>query len=151
MVTRKLGAVWLLLLLIVCGGEPTSPPTEIVTKEGLRFRAAAFRGDDDIGVVTELLNTSGANRHLAYGGCAGFSIRLYRSGSIVRDSYSDSDACDTWGASATISPQGVFVYRDSLFIDASLSPGRYNVVMVFKGDIDGARSNVAVAAGAVDL
>ena len=51
MVTRKLGAVWLLLLLIVCGGEPTSPPTEIVTKEGLRFRAAAFRGDDDIGVV----------------------------------------------------------------------------------------------------
>jgi hypothetical protein len=122
-------------------------------QEGVRFQAIVNDGDDpnEVSVQLELLNRRSTPRNISWGGC-GIEIRLYRSDSVVYDSRIAGGVCEDIGHGAVAHPSQVRVLTESIQLSSSLAgSGRYNVVAVFDGRIDGARVTVKVRAGTLDL
>jgi hypothetical protein len=136
-----------------CSEGPTAldKVPDSVVENGVRFQAAASEGDDprEVTVQVDLLNTQSSARDVVWGGC-GIEIRLYRSGSLVYDSRI-VDPCEDIGHSAVAHPGQIRTLTESIVIGSLLNSGHYDVVMLFRGEIDNVDVQLEVRAGAVEL
>jgi hypothetical protein len=119
------------------------------------FQATARPGERypfEVVLDMELHNTSDSNRHLTWGGC-GIEAQYYRNGSRVNISPPPPTACDDILHMAGLAPHQKRILSERIVPDISrrLSPGRYKIIMVFEGDINGVDVEIAVDAGDVDL
>jgi hypothetical protein len=150
------------LALSMCVGlcascdSPTdlSDSPEVATKASVRFQATSKPGEHypfEVVLDIELENTSDSNRHVTWGGC-GIQAHFYRNGSRVDTSPPPPTACDDILHMVGLAPQEKIVFSETIVPDTRrLSPGRYQIIMVFDGAINDTDVELAIDAGDVDL
>ena len=146
-----------LLAFAVACDSPTDPSNlpDSATKSDVRFSAVAQPGDQptagslELELRVELLNGATTSRNVTWSGC-GIRAQLYRAGSLVHDSHPSGSVCDDYQAIAELEPSATQTRRHSIYVPVSTVPsGRYQVVMLFKGFIDGSRVELSVDAGEI--